>query len=590
MSSKKKKTGSTDRAPRPEDWDAWTEYLAHRRRPLPVAQLIPSGKRSALRWALPSSVSGSESARLATQLENISQADEGQQTELAEQLEAWLGAVDGRRADAEFGLECLAWSHALPDLAAILPAAPWTQALERLLEIAGEAASGLPADNVWAEQLLSIELSVTLAYLFPELPGGQALVKPAMKRLSNSIRELLDGDGLPRACHLPLVRPLLACWTRTCYLARAAGGTELGKKERLIFEWFVRRALMFTRQDGTAVLSNVEDSSVVDDCEALFDAALTLAGDPDDVAIADQILPGRKALRKKAGKLPLLPDSAANSEWSEIAVLRPNWLHGGEHLTLTFHDRRIQAELNCGATTVWSGDWTPVVSIDGRRLEPTEDWEQNCWASDDDVDFIELELPMQDGWRLQRQIAFAREDRFLYVGDAVLGSQTAEIAFHSSLPLCPGVEYRPAEESHEGFLVGKKRIGLVMPLALPEWRSAESDGSLGLVDDGLQLTITRSASRLYAPLFIDLDRQRTKKEATWRSLTVADRLEIQPASSAVGYRVQVGMEQWLIYRSLATPGNRTLLGQNLTNEFYLGRFDEDGEADEMIAIDTAEEE
>ncbi len=55
---------------------------------------------------------------------------------------------------------------------------------------------------------------------------------------------------------------------------------------------------------------------------------------------------------------------------------------------------------------------------------------------------------------------------------------------------------------------------------------------------------------------------------------------------AVGYRVQVGKQQWLFYRSLAKAANRSLLGQNLSSEFFVARFDSQGDAQELIEIEA----
>ena len=60
---------------------------------------------------------------------------------------------------------------------------------------------------------------------------------------------------------------------------------------------------------------------------------------------------------------------------------------------------------------------------------------------------------------------------------------------------------------------------------------------------------------------------------TWRQLTVAEHLLPQPREVAVGYRVQLGYDQWLIYRSLAPRGSRSVLGQNVADEFVAARFD-----------------
>ena len=124
-----------------------------------------------------------------------------------------------------------------------------------------------------------------------------------------------------------------------------------------------------------------------------------------------------------------------------------------------------------------------------------------------------------------------------------------------------------------------------MPLALPEWRTPAARGSLEQTDDGLVLSQSAEAARLFAPLFIDLDARRGQRRLTWRQLTVGERLEIQPAEVAVGYRVQIGGEQWLVYRSLAPTANRTVLGQNFSSEFVTARFPADGEADKLLEIE-----
>ena len=90
---------------------------------------------------------------------------------------------------------------------------------------------------------------------------------------------------------------------------------------------------------------------------------------------------------------------------------------------------------------------------------------------------------------------------------------------------------------------------------------------------------------MFAPLFVDLSRKRLDKPLTWRQLTVGQLREIVPADVAVGYRVQVGKTQWLMYRSLAPAAIRTVLGQNLMHEFLVGRFHADGHVETLLEIE-----
>jgi hypothetical protein len=125
---------------------------------------------------------------------------------------------------------------------------------------------------------------------------------------------------------------------------------------------------------------------------------------------------------------------------------------------------------------------------------------------------------------------------------------------------------------------------------LPEWRLDQKFGELTRAPNSdrqaLQWDYQTSGQNLASPLFIDLQRGRLTKQCTWRQLTVAQSLEIQPAEVAVGYRVQCAKKQWLIYQSLAPKANRTLLGHNLSTEFLVGRFlAELGEVEELLEIE-----
>jgi len=53
--------------------------------------------------------------------------------------------------------------------------------------------------------------------------------------------------------------------------------------------------------------------------------------------------------------------------------------------------------------------------------------------------------------------------------------------------------------------------------------------------------------------------------------------------------VALGNRQWLIYRSLGQPGNRTLLGHNLSTEMLVARFDKSGEVEPLIEIEFTED-
>jgi hypothetical protein len=122
-------------------------------------------------------------------------------------------------------------------------------------------------------------------------------------------------------------------------------------------------------------------------------------------------------------------------------------------------------------------------------------------------------------------------------------------------------------------------------LALLWQRGAAAEDELAQDAEYLQLRQTAHARRLWAPLWFDLDRRRAALPATWRPLTVGEAMQVQPADVAIGCRVAAGRRQWLIYRSLAKPGNRTLLGHNLLSETLVARFHGSGRVQPLIEVE-----
>ncbi len=565
------------------DIEPWLRGLPQRRLPVALAELAPPGKSSPLLWTLPDELADSDTSRLIRRLSRRTGSADRGGGGLAGELATWLARAEGRSADAGFGLECLAWCHALPSLGCTLSAELWCELFKQLVETAAAAAGIDSAERPLAREILAGELPLSLAYVFPEVDACRRFAAPAGRAISRGIEDLLDGEGLPEWRNLAILRPLLATWTRSALMLAKMKGARLKADARTQYEWLVRQAIRLSRYDGTQALAGGSSGAW---CRELFAAALTIADDPDDIAAATIALPGGKTLVPRRGGD--LPEEAACSEWAEVAVLRSDWSRQREQLAVTFGGRKIHSELNCGQNTVWTGPCDPLVAIDGRRLMPIGDWEEICWFSDEDVDYLELEISLSDKWRVQRSILLARKDRFLLLADAILGKKSGRIDYHCRLPLCESIGLKVDEKSREGHLVDvgrRKRIGTVLPLAMPEWHAEPFDGSLAMTEEGLLLTQSATARRMFAPLFIDLDARRTRAPLTWRRLTVAESLEIQPGEVAVGYRIQIGHQQWLIYRSLGPTGNRTVLGQNLSSEFFVARFDREGNAEPLMEIE-----
>ena len=570
------------KAPQPDDWSAWVAHLAKRRRPKPLHRTISSKVdekvRDPLRWCLPADLPA-DSRDLLKELSRVVRGKSVAAERLTAKLESRLNASeshDGSSADHDetSAWEILGWCHAAPRLAEFLPAAPWNQLLDYLQATAQNAFCLPLEEGLLRHQLLAGELPLTLAVLFPELDSCRALFDDARRNLSWGMCESLDGEGLPQASALDEIRPLLACWTRCVYMDSAC----LDDDAQAEFAWLVRQALRMCRGDGRQVLAG-ETTAAWD--KPLFAALLALAGDRDDWAAAQRLL----SLKRTKGRAGIAPEPSVISAWSELAVMRSEWTKRAPQFAVRFDHPRMQCELSCGRSLLLSGQWKTSFEVDGRAVDDDSEWDETCCFSDKDVDYLELERPLSKTWRVQRQILLARRDGFLFLADALLGEGTAELVCRSEVPLGEGIAARFAQESREGELANHKSMARLLPLALPEWRVEPAQGELSGSPSAIRWESRGRGSCLFHPLFIDLDKRRAEKPLTWRRLTIAEDRTIQPPDVAVGYRIQIGSRQWIVYRALSHAANRSVLGQNYSQEFVMARFTKEGTSDPMIEIE-----
>lgn len=553
-------------------WRAWCRHLERRRRPVPPDKLVAGGP-NALVWGFGNRP---EIARCLGRIDEFltRPAASGDESMLA----AWLESDPP--GDERAALESLAWCHALPILAARVESATWWAAVDRLATTAAEAARFSLDDQPLLHQLLAGELPLTLGYLFPELRVSASLLAQSRRALSAGLVEMLD-QGIPHGRHFEVFRPLVACWTRCASMGRQIAKGCWSSRSASQYCWAVRQAINLTRADGGYPLDPMPPDGTI---RAMFAAALELGGDDDDRWIAEQALPQPPKLAAAEPK-SRRPAPSLHSEWAGLSVLRPTWSRPDPRLTAVYHLRDARMELEAARQSIFSGIWGLEVVRDGQVLAPSGDWAETCWVSDKDIDYLELEIDLGAGLRVERHMALAREDRFLLLADTVLSDRPAALEYRGSLPLADGIAAREAKETREIVLTAGRPAAVLLPLALPEWRVDPRVGQAGVSGSQLELRQSFHGTGLFAPWFIDLDPRRMSRPATWRQLTVAENRRILAADAAVGYRAMAGRRQWLIYRSLVKVGNRTVLGHNLVTEMLIARFGADGEIDPLIEIE-----
>jgi hypothetical protein len=252
---------------------------------------------------------------------------------------------------------------------------------------------------------------------------------------------------------------------------------------------------------------------------------------------------------------------------------------------VTYEQSENRIELSHGNSVLFTGELASHLTLDKSlgNAATCNDWEQVAWESDTDIDYLEIEKDISPHTRLQRSFLLARSDQFLLVADAVISRSEMPIHHRIDFPLGDGITVDSEHDSWELTLQAPQALARVLPLGLPEWKAGCRHGSLKVKQRSLSIEQT-GHTRLFVPLFIDLSPKRGSRKLTWRRLAIGENRRNLPPHIAVGYRVQVGREQWLIYRSLDRPTPRTVLGQNLLCEFHVSRFLPSGEAESLIEV------
>jgi hypothetical protein len=570
--------------------EALNLYWSDRKRRPSIAELC-GADRSPLEWGLVAdaiSPGANELIKIVARQADDSPGEKTRRKELHEAqsaLSTWLDGAQSQKPGYDLGLGCLAATALIDEHGeALSPLLRW-----RLLEFLASTARHAPHWNLGAEaspedvvasQLLGGELPLTLAYLFGEMTPLAKLAKPAADFISASMLELLNGQGLTRAAHLRTLRPLLACWTRCQAMARDVKGCRLAKKASRQFERLVRQALRWTAPDGTTLLTKEGGDAWT---AAFLRSALKLGGTKKDVAAVAALVGGEAAASLEAAKKG--PEAAYDCEWAGLAVLRRDWSPADAVVAVDYSRPQMRLDVWAGRRLLGG----PVLSeshVNGQLLRAAGPWENTCWFKDKEVNYLELTLPLQEGARIDRQILLALKDDFLLLVDNLHAPEAGELQHAWQAPMGPSLLFCGEGETRDALLVDGEPVARLLPLALPEWRLDPRVGELSLSGGAVRLSERATGRALACPLFIDLNAARSAEQCTWRQLTVAEQLQIQPADAAVSYRIQSGKDQWVYYRSQGRRGNRTFLGQNTSSECYIARFKApSGEVHELLEIE-----
>ena len=451
--------------------------------------------------------------------------------------------------------------------------------------VAQLAAEGAAADAALrGGDLAPAPLLLTLLGLFTHLPGGTAL-EDIGAVLAADLAALTAVDGAPKAGPaLPFVASVLA-WTRARAAAEVSGcGVPWDESTEARWKGSCVAALRLLGDRGRVPGRGGPEALDPSPLLTIFAAA-----DSPALCRTAAAVQGHRPAAPTGKTIPR--DSVF--EGGTVAILRTDWGRGAVRLLLDFSAPRHHLEIVVGDRLVVTGEWGWSVDADGVPLLPTGPWTVCCFESDAKASFLEIVAPLPGGLQAERQIVLLPRDRVLVLTDSITDAGAClpaagrpdRIAYRSHLPLAEATASRDAQTRELRLRVGQRQAWRVLPLALPEWRAATAAGALDEDGDVLRLWGNGEGGRYSFPVWFDLDPDRADLPLTWRPLSVADQRQNLKRHEAVGFRVQVGPEQWLLYRALDTPRNRTLLGCNVACEFLIGRLRRSGEVSRTLEIE-----
>lgn len=490
----------------------------------------------------------------------------------------WLDA-DNRFVDADWAATAISYA----EIAAASLAGEGGH-LERLAELKSIAIEA-EAIAIESAPLVHLLLRGELRLKIGIATGDPALCAAALMSLIDGLECLLDGEGTPHKKYLADFPKLVGCWLRSISLAKRKGietpNLSESQNEALAqCHWLPIRLAQLSRADGSAIFFPESEVKVEAD---LIREALKLWGDKDDRRNAaclrtDIIKPLPKPAVEKMAR-------AVCGDWSGIGVFRSDARPDAAHVGVALEDGDFQLEFGVKGSPLVCGAAKLTLTRDGHSLAPTGPWEEVCRHQEPEVEYWELERTHERGVWIQRQIVLACKDRFAYISDNIVADGPGDLTYRLETPLATQVSASPSPETREITLHLGKLQAAVLPLAAEEWQTTPSYFEFRAENGNLRFDGRTRQSRMSIPWVVDLRANRKVEEVTWRQLRVAEDLQNLPRDIAVAFRWQIGTQQWMAYRSLAAPSNRTVLGQNLVGDFLLARVSADGKTKTIVEIE-----
>lgn len=502
--------------------------------------------------------------------------------------------------DPYVALVCAGWIHALPDVGRDIPPALWLEVLQCALTQVDRAWESGPEDGLYPWIVWACEVPLALAKQLSHLGSQDRIVSETLNRIALLLEESADDPRLFLTRGGQDLRALLACIVRCRWSADAVGARKWYPPQRKALGKLAIAMLALSDPQGHSMLFDEKDTQHDDHLWAAIsqlvgdNKKLTLAAScalPDSVGKMLGFKPSK--LRKDKTLDTSLPKPSHYWDKNSLVSMRRSWRDLGCRVAVDFSTDVIWLDvLGEDGKRVFCGDWDVEVTRDNQPVPVDVAWQEVCWFTDDDVDYLELECDLEGVCKIQRQVMLMREEGIVYFADALIAESEGEWTIKSTWNMADGVQLHAEPKTNECKLLrmqsdetSAKPAALLLPVAMPEWRRSPTGAHLSGKGQQVLLQSTVQGKSMYSPLVVALRGNQKTNAYTWRQLTVAEDLQIQSRDKAEAYRVQINKDQWVFYRSLTPCIRRTVMGLHLNTEFYAARFcSADGQYEALIEV------
>ena len=406
--------------------------------------------------------------------------------------------------------------------------------------------------------------------------------------LERWLERVLDQDGVPR--YLPAT-----AWTRLlAVLDQARRARPEGWPERLDarIEGLLLATLRFARAGGAPVFTHPKTRSAAGAQDVFRGWAQQLV-EPGLATVLDWWFPRTAAASRPAKVRAAPPLPAWSSPGRPLAILRANWSRQGDFLAIDQRQPGGTAQLELtGLGHVWLGPtWTAEhgpAREEGPSAPPGPPPRPRVWVSTSQADLAEWSF-RSGRVRVTRTALLLRGRRIALLADQVETAASpagTNAAWRVALPA--GVEATPLPGSPAWVLATRpgRPSARVVPLGLSSFGEATERGTLTREGRDLILRQRCPGRRCWLPLLASWDPLRNRQTIRWRVLTVAEKSRVCPPETAFAARISWGQDETLlIYRSLARPASRSVLGYQTSARFLVAFFGRDGNVIPIVKVD-----